>query len=175
MFFDQNNLWNFNIYIYIYILYINSVSLSVCLSEWTEPHFFQDEAPFLHSSKIHEEVFRRSSLHKHTHISFLLSVHLSVCDGVLEGGGGRGRWSMQRATTTVSAPARCTNQDLISTNHRSRPKGRNDGRIASLSHRTRGGYKNLPLPPPLPKEPTVIWRNVFSEISKTFGNQGSKC
>jgi hypothetical protein len=31
----------------------------------------------------------------------------------------------------------------------SRPKGRNDGRIASLSHHTRGGYKNLPLPPPL--------------------------
>jgi hypothetical protein len=25
-------------------------------------HFFQDEAPFLHSSKIHEKVFRRSSL-----------------------------------------------------------------------------------------------------------------
>jgi hypothetical protein len=53
----------------------------------------------------------------------------------------------QRATTTVSAPARCTNQDPISTKHRSRPKGRNDGRITSLSHRTRGGYKNLPLPP----------------------------
>jgi hypothetical protein len=41
----------------------------------------------------------------------------------------------------------CTNQDLISTKHRSRLKGRNDGRIASLSHHTRGGYKNLPLPP----------------------------
>jgi hypothetical protein len=25
-------------------------------------HFFQDEAPFLHSSKIHEEVLRRFSL-----------------------------------------------------------------------------------------------------------------
>jgi len=36
-------------------------------------------------------------------------------------------------TTTVSAPARCTNQDLISTKHRSRPKGRNDGRIAWVS------------------------------------------
>jgi hypothetical protein len=45
-------------------------------------------------------------------------------------------------TTTVSAPARCTNHDLISTKHRSRPKGRNDSR-------TSGGYKNLPLPPPL--------------------------
>jgi len=35
-------------------------------------------------------------------------------------------------TTAVSAPARCTNQDLISTKHRSRPKGRTYGRIASL-------------------------------------------
>ncbi len=84
--------------------------------------------------------------------------------GVLGGGGRRGWWSSGRPvsvcnggwTTTVSALARCTNQDLISTTHRSRPKGRNDSRIASLSHRTRGGYKNLPLPPPLPKERAVI-------------------
>jgi len=48
----------------------------------------------------------------------------------------------------VFAPARCTNQDPISTKHRSRPKERNDGRIASFSHRTKGGYKNFPLPPP---------------------------
>ncbi len=59
---------------------------------------------------------------------------MSLCDG---------GW-----TTTVFAPARCTNQDLISIKHSNRPKGRNDGRIASLSHRTRGGYKNLPLAPP---------------------------
>jgi hypothetical protein len=50
----------------------------------------------------------------------------------------------------VSAPARCTNQDLIFIKHRSRPKGRNDGQIASLSHRTRSRYKNLPLRPPHP-------------------------
>jgi hypothetical protein len=71
----------------------------------------------------------------------------SVCDGGF-GGWGRERPVKQQATTTVSTPARCTNQDLISTKHCSRPKGRNDGQIASLSHRTRGGYKNLPLPPP---------------------------
>ncbi len=59
---------------------------------------------------------------------------MSVCDG---------GW-----TTTVSALARCTNPDLISTKRRSRPKGRNDGQIASLSHYTKGGYKNLPLPSP---------------------------
>jgi hypothetical protein len=54
---------------FVPIIYIDLVSLSVHLSEWTEPHFFQDEAPFLHSSKIHEEVLRRFSLHKHTHIT----------------------------------------------------------------------------------------------------------
>ncbi len=52
----------------------------------------------------------------------------------------------QRAIITVFASARCTNQDLISTKHRSRSKERNDGRIASLSHCTRGRYKNLPPP-----------------------------
>jgi len=36
----------------------------------------------------------------------------------------------------------------VSTKHCSCPKGRNDDRITSLSHCTRGGYKNLPLPPP---------------------------
>jgi hypothetical protein len=47
----------------------------------------------------------------------------------------------------------------VSTKHCSRPKGRNDGRIASHSHRTITGYKNLPPPPPPPplsKEPMVI-------------------
>ncbi len=74
---------------------------------------------------------------------------MSVCDG---------GW-----TTTVSAPARCTNQDLISTKHRSRPKGRNDGRIASLSHRTRGGYKNLP-PPPTTRTGSYIEEHVFGNF-----------
>ncbi len=39
---------------------------------------------------------------------------------------------------------------IVSTKHCNRPKGRNDVRIASLSHRTSGGYKNLPLPRPPP-------------------------
>jgi hypothetical protein len=80
----------------------------------------------------------------------------------------------QRATTTISAPARCTNQDLISTKHHNRSKGRNDGRIASLSHRTRDGYKNLPPPPTTERTDGYIEERVF-RISKTFGNQGSKC
>jgi len=97
-------------------------------------------------------------------IIYINSVSLSVCDGGFGGGGERGRWSSRRSvsvcdggwTTTVSTPARCTNQDMIFTKHRSRPKRKNDGRIASLSHHTRGVYKNLPLPPPLPKELAII-------------------
>jgi hypothetical protein len=45
---------------------------------------------------------------------------------------------------------------IVSTKHCNRPKGRNDGRIASLSHRTRGGYKNLPPPRPPPPH---YWKN----------------
>jgi hypothetical protein len=92
--------------------------------------------------------------------------------GVLGGGGGRGRWSNERPvsvsdggwTTTVSTPARCTNQDLISTKHCSHPKGRNDGWIASLSHRTKGGYKNLPLPPPTERTGGYIEARVFKNF-----------
>jgi hypothetical protein len=66
-------------------------------------------------------------------------------------------------TTTVFAPAKCINQDLISTKHCSRPKGRNDGRIASLSHRTRGGYKNLP-PPTIERTGGYIEERVFENF-----------
>ncbi len=99
--------------------------------------------------------------------------------GVLRGGGGRGRWSSGRPvsvcdggwTITVSAPTRCTNQDMISTKHCSRPKGRNDGRIASFSHRTKGGYKNLPLPPPHYRKNRRLYRGAcfrkFPKLSRT--------
>jgi hypothetical protein len=87
------------------------------------------------------EILQMENTHKKTKLLlgdpnvslYELVRRLSVCDA---------GW-----TTMVFASARCTNQDLISTKHRSHPKGRNDGRIASFSHRTRGGYKNLPLPP----------------------------
>jgi hypothetical protein len=100
-----------------------------------------------------------------SYILIALSVRLSVCDGGF-GGWGRERPVKQRATITVSAPAKCTNQNLISTKHHSRPKGRNDRRIASLSHRTRGGYKNLPLPPPPTTERTgdYIKERVFGNF-----------
>jgi hypothetical protein len=109
------------------------------------------------------------------YIIYINSVSLSVCDGGLGGWGKESRWSSRRPvlvcdggwTTTVSAPTRCTNQDLISTKHRIHPKGRNDGRIASLSHRTRGGYKNLPLPSPPP--PTTERMGGYIE-ERVFGN-----
>jgi hypothetical protein len=66
--------------------------------------------------------------------------------------------------TTVSAPSRCTNQDLISTKHRSHLKGRNDGQIASLSHRMTGGYKNLPLPPTTERIGSYIEERVFENF-----------
>ncbi len=93
---------------------------------------------------------------------------LCVCLGGF-GGWGRERPVKQRATTMVSAPARCTNQDLISTKHRSCPKGRNDSRIASLSHHTRGGYKNLPLPPPtIEKTDNYIEERVYRKNRRLY-------
>jgi hypothetical protein len=106
---------------------------------------------------------------KNTPTSSYILILLSVCDRAWEGG-----W-----TTTVSASARCTNQYLISTKHRNRLKGRNDGRIASLSHRTRGGYKNLPPPPTTHHQilcaPLTLCLSVCS--SQTFADcdQGSRC
>ncbi len=76
-----------------------------------------------------------------------------------------------RCITTVFAPVKCTNQDLISTKHCSRPQGRNDGRIASLSHRTRGGYKNLPLPPHYRKNRWLYRGVCFLKFPKLSGTK----
>jgi hypothetical protein len=81
------------------------------------------------------------------------------------GEGEAGEEADDQCTTTVSTPARCTNQDLISIKHRNRPKGRNDGRITSLSHRTKDGYKNFPLLPP----PTTERTNGYIE-ERVFEN-----
>ncbi len=67
-------------------------------------------------------------------------------------------------TNRIFASSRCTNEDLISTKHRNRLKRRNDGRIASLSHRTRGGYKNLPLPPTTERTGGNIKEPVFENF-----------
>jgi len=54
----------------------------------------------------------------------------------------------------------------VSTKHCNRLKGRNDDRIASLSHRTRGGYKNLPLPPHYRENWRLYRRACFRKFSK---------
>jgi len=60
----------------------------------------------------------------------------------------------------------------VFTKHCSRPKGRNDGRIAFLSHRTRGGYKNLPLPPPTTERTDdYIEEHVFENFPKLSGTK----
>jgi hypothetical protein len=69
------------------------------------------------------------------------------------GGWGRDRPVKQRATGVSlwrGLDHHGFRVQTVSTKHCNRPKGRNDGWIASLSHRTRGGYKNLPLPPLAP-------------------------
>jgi len=92
----------------------------------------------------------RKSKERVVHVMGGASNHPTPKTGVLGGGGGRGR--CQSVTRLDHHGFRV---ETVSTKHCSRPKGRNDGRIASFSHRTRGGYKNLP-PPKLPKEPVVI-------------------
>ncbi len=95
-------------------------------------------------------------------ILYINSLRLSVCQSVSDkgfGGWGRERPVKQRATGVNlwwGLDHHGFHVQTVSTKHCSRPKGRNDGRIASLSHRTRGGYKNLPFPHSLPKEPAVI-------------------
>jgi hypothetical protein len=59
----------------------------------------------------------------------------------------------------------------VSTKHCSRPKSRNDGRIASLSHRTRGGYKNLPFPPHYWKNQRLYKGACFRKFSKLSGTK----
>jgi hypothetical protein len=59
----------------------------------------------------------------------------------------------------------------VSIKHCNRPKGRNDGQIASLSHCTRGGYKNLPLPPSNYQKNRRLYRGAcfrkFPKLSRT--------
>jgi len=85
--------------------------------------------------------------------SLRLSVSQSVSDGGF-GGWGRERPVKQRATGVSlwrGLDHHGFRVQIVSTKHCSRPKGRNDGRTASLAHRTKGEYKNLPLPPPTTK------------------------
>ncbi len=78
------------------------------------------------------------------------------------GEGEVGEATGDQCTTTVSAPVKCTNQDLISTKHRSRPKGRNDGRITSLSHAPKVDIKTFP--------PPLYRKNRWLYEERVFGN-----
>jgi hypothetical protein len=111
-----------------------------------------------------------------TTILYINSLRPSVClsnEGF--GGWGRERPVKQRATS-VSLWRGLDHHDFcvqtVSTKHCSRPKGRNDGRIASLSHHTRGGYKNLPPPPPHYRKNRRLYRGVcFQKFPKLSGTK----
>jgi hypothetical protein len=96
-----------------------------------------------------------------------LSIYLSVCDEGF-GGWGKERPVKQRATGVSlwrGLDRHNFRVQIISTKHCSHPKGRNDGRIASFSHRTRGGYKNLPPPPPTTERTSgYIKKHVFENF-----------
>jgi hypothetical protein len=104
------------------------------------------------------------------HILYINSLRPSVClTGVLGGGGGRGRWSSGRLvsvcdggwTTTVSmyklspqSIAAVQRVGMTVGSHPSPTAPEADilrfGGIKSQTHRTIGGFKNLPPPPPPP-------------------------
>jgi hypothetical protein len=58
----------------------------------------------------------------------------------------------------------------VSTKHCSCSKGKNDGWITSLSHRTRGGYKNVPLPPPPPRTTKRTEGYIKKHVFENFQN-----
>jgi hypothetical protein len=95
--------------------------------------------------------------------------------GVLGGGGGSGRWSSRRSVSVCDGvgPSRFSHRSSVQTRTWS-PQNivRNDGRIASLSHCTRGRYKNLPLPPPHYQKNRRLYRGAcFRKFSKLLGTK----
>jgi len=102
-----------------------------------------------------------------------MSVILLVCDGGFDGWG-RERPVKQQATGVSlwrGLDHHGFRVQTVSTKHCNRPKGRNDNRIASLSHRTRGGYKNLPLPPPYRKNRRLYRKACFQKFRKLSGTK----
>jgi hypothetical protein len=111
---------------------------------------------------------RHCSCHR-WRICFIWFSSLAFClsDGGF-GGWGRERPVKQRATGVSlwrGLDHHSFRVQTVSTKHCNRPKGKNDGRIASLSHRTKGEYKNLPLPLP----PTTERTGGYIE-ERVFGN-----
>ncbi len=93
--------------------------------------------------------------------------------------GGFGGWGRDRAVKQLATGVSLWRGldhhgfrvQTVSTKHCSRSKGRNDGRIASLSHRTTGGYKNLPLPPPNQKNRRLYRGACFRKFPKFSGTK----
>ncbi len=83
--------------------------------------------------------------------------------GVGEGEAGEATGDWGQFVTGVGLPPRFCVQTVF-TKHCSRLKGRNDDRIASLSHHTRGGYKNLPLPPTTERTRGYIEEHIFKNF-----------
>jgi len=109
-------------------------------------------------------------------ILYINSLRPSVClTGVLGGGEGEAdEAANDRCQSVTGLDQHGFRVQTVYTKHCSHSKGRNDGRIASLSHHTGGGYKNLPLPH-YRKNRRLYRGACFRKISKTFGNQGLKC
>jgi len=108
-------------------------------------------------------------------IIYINSLRPSVClsDGGF-GGWGRERPVKQWATGVSlwwGLDHHNFRVQTVSTKHCSRLKGRNDGRIASLSHRTKGGYKNLPLPPHYRKNRRLYRGACFQKFPKLSGTK----
>jgi hypothetical protein len=92
----------------------------------------------------------------------------SVCDGGF-GGWGRERPVKQRVTGVSlwrGLDHHGFRVQTVFTKHCNRSKGRNDGRITSLSHHTRGRYKNLPLPPHYRKNRQLYKGTCFRKFPK---------
>jgi hypothetical protein len=99
----------------------------------------------------------------------------SVCIWRGFGGWGRERPVKQRATTTVSAPTRCTNQDW---SPQSIAAVQREGMTVG-SHPSpttpEVDIKTFPSAPHYRKNRRLYRGACFRKFSKTFGNQGSKC
>jgi hypothetical protein len=126
--------------------------------------------------EIYACVWKRDSKWCCNILSYILIhyVRSSVCLTRVLGGWGRERPVKQR-TTGVSLWWRLDHHGFrvqtVSTKHCNRPKGRNDGRIASLSHRTRGGYKNLPPPLNYRKNRRLYRGTCFRKFPKLSGTK----
>jgi len=103
----------------------------------------------------------------------------SLCPSVRLSDGGFGGWGRERPvkqrTTGVNLWRGLDHHGFrvqtVSTKHCSCPKGRNDGRIASLSHCTRAGYKNLPLPLHYRKNRRLYRGACFRKFPKLSGTK----